>query len=150
MLIQKKVSQSQPSIPASQHAWRGMYVRHAAFIQNADCFDAMLFGISGAEVGAHGCHAGMMVGGAVFLDESTSLLGKFYFPIFAYVRNRCECERVDLYITCMNMNMLRFEAWINLLPFPRELFRQICFTYWSMVNVTQWNSGQKTDRLVRD
>ena len=27
-----------------------MYVRHAAFIQNADCFDALIFGISGAEV----------------------------------------------------------------------------------------------------
>ncbi|CAK9054933.1 unnamed protein product [Durusdinium trenchii] len=33
----------------SPNAVGRMYVRHAAFIQNADCFDAMLFGISGAE-----------------------------------------------------------------------------------------------------
>lgn len=39
----------------SPNAVGRMYVRHAAFIQNADCFDAMLFGISGAEAARGTC-----------------------------------------------------------------------------------------------
>ena len=35
-------------------------MRHAAFIENAECFDAMAFGISGAEaMSKHGVHMKM-------------------------------------------------------------------------------------------
>ena len=117
-----------PYIPIPIHTWPGMYVRHAAFIQNADCFDAMLFGISGAEV-----RRGWGM-------DSTSLLGKFCdtVAVFGYLfdidvnlrgfksRRRDECESVDyVHETC-------FEAWIKMLQFKTCFFHQLCFTYWSM------------------